>query len=264
MRKALFLLTVFILAILTSAHGVEVTRELPQRVEKLELFSVKISIQLDEKVESVILSEAIPEGFEVIDSSGGELSNGVLKWLFLNMPGFKKPESQIIEYKLRAPKNSGYYSFNGVLKLPNKSYDVLGDAILMVGCVEKWVCEEWSECKNGVQKRNCVDLNKCGTKSNLPITEKQCIDKKNESGEILNGDGKKSSEGSKNSFSEDKGENKSRESGFNWMLIVNLSLISLIAFAIVALAVLFVRLRKIESKMPEWKISIYRKFEKAH
>ncbi len=45
-------------------------------------------------------------------------------------------------------------------------------------CIEYWVCSEWGECVNGVQKRYCVDNNKCGTTNNKPEEERTCEIKK--------------------------------------------------------------------------------------
>ena len=41
-------------------------------------------------------------------------------------------------------------------------------------CVEKWVCSEWSECKDGVKTRTCTDVNNCGTAENKPIESETC------------------------------------------------------------------------------------------
>ena len=42
------------------------------------------------------------------------------------------------------------------------------------GCIEDWECGDWSECFEGVQIRDCVDLNKCGTVSDKPSESQFC------------------------------------------------------------------------------------------
>jgi len=46
--------------------------------------------------------------------------------------------------------------------------------VVGIACVENWNCTEWSPCVNNVQTRTCIDLNKCGTVKNKPITSRAC------------------------------------------------------------------------------------------
>lgn len=41
-------------------------------------------------------------------------------------------------------------------------------------CIEKWTCSEWGTCDNGVKRRDCNDLNKCGTNINEPFESQPC------------------------------------------------------------------------------------------
>lgn len=41
-------------------------------------------------------------------------------------------------------------------------------------CSPDWTCSEWSDCVNGLQKRVCVDSNKCDTAEGKPDLEKSC------------------------------------------------------------------------------------------
>ncbi len=41
-------------------------------------------------------------------------------------------------------------------------------------CIERWICNAWSECKDGIQKRTCTDANKCGTVDDLPMITQPC------------------------------------------------------------------------------------------
>lgn len=52
-------------------------------------------------------------------------------------------------------------------------------------CTENWTCTVWSACSptlehveyvhEGIQKRNCTDLNNCGTIKNKPVETQTCI-----------------------------------------------------------------------------------------
>ncbi len=41
-------------------------------------------------------------------------------------------------------------------------------------CVELWQCENWEECNDGKQSRNCRDLAQCGTSVLKPSVEREC------------------------------------------------------------------------------------------
>ncbi|MBT4165679.1 hypothetical protein HOE04_01425 [archaeon] len=46
-------------------------------------------------------------------------------------------------------------------------------------CVETWSCKDWSECNESVQRRECSDVNDCGSEEYKPILEKECVEKNN-------------------------------------------------------------------------------------
>jgi len=41
-------------------------------------------------------------------------------------------------------------------------------------CIPKWFCDEWSECINGTQTRNCTDKNNCDNPNFRPIEVQEC------------------------------------------------------------------------------------------
>lgn len=41
-------------------------------------------------------------------------------------------------------------------------------------CTATWYCDNWNECMNGTQTRNCVDVNNCGSEINKPYENKTC------------------------------------------------------------------------------------------
>jgi len=42
-------------------------------------------------------------------------------------------------------------------------------------CVEDWICTDWTECFNSMQKRVCADTNRCGTEENKPVEIQDCV-----------------------------------------------------------------------------------------
>lgn len=42
-------------------------------------------------------------------------------------------------------------------------------------CVEDWICTDWNECFNSIQKRVCADVNRCGTEENKPVEIQDCL-----------------------------------------------------------------------------------------
>ncbi len=41
-------------------------------------------------------------------------------------------------------------------------------------CVEKWKCQDWSECSDGTQVRLCKDEGRCGTTASKPLDRRSC------------------------------------------------------------------------------------------
>jgi hypothetical protein len=54
-------------------------------------------------------------------------------------------------------------------------------------CTERWVCDAWSECIDGMQKRTCTESNKCGTIEDLPQTSQPCAGENEYSASELDG-----------------------------------------------------------------------------
>ncbi len=42
-------------------------------------------------------------------------------------------------------------------------------------CAEDWICTDWNECSNSVQKRVCADVNRCGTTASKPAERQDCV-----------------------------------------------------------------------------------------
>lgn len=82
------------------------------------------------------------------------------------------------EYFISCPgKNSTYEC-----KLSNNTFTVSGvkhSAVIEMEeyfeeCTPDWLCGEWGECISGIQDRECIDRNTCGTLENIPETSKSC------------------------------------------------------------------------------------------
>lgn len=43
-------------------------------------------------------------------------------------------------------------------------------------CNEQWLCYDWDACVNGIQNRECYDLNDCSTTNLKPTLEKECVE----------------------------------------------------------------------------------------
>jgi hypothetical protein len=41
-------------------------------------------------------------------------------------------------------------------------------------CESEWDCSEWSECLDGIQTRDCIDINECAAEKNRPIEVQEC------------------------------------------------------------------------------------------
>lgn len=48
-----------------------------------------------------------------------------------------------------------------------------GDTSINI-CQERWLCSDWSECENGIQRRTCNDESNCGTNNNEPMSAQPC------------------------------------------------------------------------------------------
>ncbi|MCG2693691.1 hypothetical protein L6259_00155 [Candidatus Parcubacteria bacterium] len=49
------------------------------------------------------------------------------------------------------------------------------DGAACVTCAENWYCYPWTLCAGGIQTRNCLDLNNCGTTADKPGLSRSCV-----------------------------------------------------------------------------------------
>ncbi|MBI2499861.1 right-handed parallel beta-helix repeat-containing protein [Candidatus Woesearchaeota archaeon] len=50
-----------------------------------------------------------------------------------------------------------------------------GRRLTVEACTEDWVCFNWLNCVNGIEQRDCIDYNNCGTYLLKPVTERSCV-----------------------------------------------------------------------------------------
>lgn len=69
---------------------------------------------------------------------------------------------------------------DGIFDLYIKLNDIIeGEADFLLKkiaeeCIEDWNCTDWSDCENGEQIRECVDLNNCNTENDKPDEIQEC------------------------------------------------------------------------------------------
>ncbi len=59
------------------------------------------------------------------------------------------------------------------------------DELNAKACQERWICDEWGECSDGVQTRECADTNNCGSYESRPALEQECFQNGEESANLL-------------------------------------------------------------------------------
>jgi len=62
----------------------------------------------------------------------------------------------------------GYFPPSGTNETEEETTEETGS------CEVRWLCTDWSECKDGEQTRDCEDVNKCGTDYGKPIMTQPC------------------------------------------------------------------------------------------
>ena len=72
--------------------------------------------------------------------------------------------------------NDGFYNIKIRLNdIIEETPDLYIKKIYENTCVEDWVCESWNECTpEGIQIRDCNDVNNCNTIEDKPITNQEC------------------------------------------------------------------------------------------
>jgi len=88
--------------------------------------------------------------------------------------------SKTYSYKIEVFDTSGNSANSSIVNAttgekPETKPSVPSFGFSIVFCNEDWNCTEWSEClPEGIQKRVCMDLNKCGTDKNKPEETRAC------------------------------------------------------------------------------------------
>jgi len=176
--SGIFMLFLLLLIPSVSGYSIETSRIIPSNLNPSDEFQISINVNFDESnlPPSAILSEKIPDGFEVIDLGSGFLddSRNTIKWLFLPVQPYLAIEDIALNYTLKAPDSAQTAALNGVVNVGSEALPVCGDELLTIGCIEQWNCSEWTSCSNNLQTRTCEDQNSCGTEANKPAISRAC------------------------------------------------------------------------------------------
>lgn len=68
--------------------------------------------------------------------------------------------------------NGGNGGTTGGIAPANETEETEEEVILP--CQERWICTDWSECVEGIQTRECEDVNDCGTDQDKPLESQPC------------------------------------------------------------------------------------------
>ncbi len=139
MRNAVILF--FVIALIPLALATDqltVARDLPDSVSLNTEFAVTLNVDVDEgnKPDGYILSEKIPEGFVLIESSldydSYDQETRVIKWIIIGGWEDTIIEDTAYTYILRAPNAKERCTFNGIIKSDTSAYQTTGDILLTV------------------------------------------------------------------------------------------------------------------------------------
>ena len=88
-------------------------------------------------------------------------------------------EKQNISSSLSSTESSNLLKDNQLYNTPPESDLLLEnlvekERIWTTICQSEWLCKDWEECKEGVQKRECLDKNKCFIPTESPRFTKSC------------------------------------------------------------------------------------------
>lgn len=141
--KKIFLLVALVLVCVAQAAfadgGIMVIRAFDGAVEAGEIFEVRLSVDVSQenKPSMYIITESVPEEFEIIDTDAKIKSNdSSMKWLAINGLFGEKVEDTAYVYSLRAPEATGKYLLDGSIMLDDKMLYRI-DGMSEVNVVEK-------------------------------------------------------------------------------------------------------------------------------
>ncbi len=93
--------------------------------------------------------------------------------------GYKKGDT--VDVYIEDIKIAEISYFNAVnekdITVPGSKRTEVSNAVAEVMlCKSNWECTEWSRCEDGLQTRECVDINDCRFKSEKPSEERVCME----------------------------------------------------------------------------------------
>lgn len=116
----------------------------------------------------LILRDGLPCHENICSASNYE--NGTLYFNVTNFSTYTIVESSDYYRSGEESYKSSSKGGGGYFVVPSEEIPVPAPEM----CEEDWICSIWGECRSTLQKRECYDLNQCGTFENKPLTEKVC------------------------------------------------------------------------------------------
>ncbi|MBT5022225.1 hypothetical protein HOK51_01330 [Candidatus Woesearchaeota archaeon] len=132
-----WIILVVCLSTLVLAIPVEVTREISNDILPGETVDISLTINLKEEVSSVIVTELIPSGWELVDSvpSANKFPDNKIKWLVY---GSSLKDGLILNYALKAPDSfSSEQELEGIWKTLHDENFIGGEYLINLKQVEE-------------------------------------------------------------------------------------------------------------------------------
>lgn len=89
--------------------------------------------------------------------------------LLLKIMGWKNSKEQEIKELLKEVREE-----QNLTKFQFGIFDENSSKGIVKECKESWFCTDWSDCRDNIQKRACLDSNNCKTTTKKPLIEQAC------------------------------------------------------------------------------------------
>jgi len=167
-----WILLIIIVVVLIAAGILYFMKNLPNdnSLEKITENQIQSGIELDVKSNQLISLET--DG--MIDTIGFDIDPGQQLELIIN----GEPSGIILQ--VGHGKNIDIDSDGNkdlrisILEISDGITTIRLNAIEPTACEERWECDEWNTCVNGIQTRTCTDQNNCNTLYDKPDTSNAC------------------------------------------------------------------------------------------
>ncbi|MFH1431650.1 MAG: hypothetical protein ABIG84_00330 [archaeon] len=127
------MLAAFFVPAAFAASDIAITRTASSQVNAGETLEVQLNVDVDEqnKPTTYIITEIVPEGFEVVDTDARATDEKQMKWVAIEGLFGGKVEDTTYVYHLRAPMAPGDYEFNGSVMLKDQTKEAIQGASII-------------------------------------------------------------------------------------------------------------------------------------